>query len=237
MAISIANLTSGSSGTDTQSYASASVSPGSNTLVLVAVAIRNYSAANLGTITLSGNGLTYVEIATITFSSIASSTGRVSIFRAMGASPSAGAITITVSGTGNSACGWSVDEATGTDTTGTHGSGAIVQSNTSQSDSTQTPTVTLSALTDAVNHAVYACFANAQARNVTPGGSYNELADTNTGIGLQSEWLLPGTTTPSVTGLTFGDDSGGIAIEIKYSAGGGPTPSRAGTLGLLGIGI
>ena len=239
MSITATNLTAGSSGTDSQTYNTASVSPGANRLILVPVTIRNYTAANLGTISLSGNGLTWVEVATVTYSSIASSQNRTSIFRAMGASPSAGAITITISGSGQTACAWSVDEFDGVDTSGTNGSGAIVQYDTDATDNATgtPPAVTLAALADAVNNAVYAVHGNAQLRLLTPGGSYNELADQNTGVAIHSMWLLPGTTTPTVTGFSSGDDCGGIAVEIKYNSGGGPTPSRAGTLSLLGIGI
>lgn len=223
MAITATNLTSGGSATDTQSYNTASVTPGANKLILVAVTIRNYTAANLGTISLSGNGLTYVEIVSTTFSSIASSQNRISLFRAMGASPSTGAITITISGTGNSACGWAVDELDGIDTSGTNGSGAIVQSATDNTDnaSSDPPAITLSALVDAVNNATYASHANANLRLLTPGGSYVELVDQNTGVAIHSMWLLPGTTTPTVTGFSSGDDAAGIGVEIKMAPAGG----------------
>lgn len=223
MAITASNLTQGASPTDSQTYDTSSVTPGSNRLMLVSVTIRNPVAANLGTISLSGNGLTWVEIATITYSTIATPLERTSIFRSMGASPSSGAITITITGSGNTAAAWSVDEFNGVDTSGTNGSGAIVQSATDASDSSTAdpPAPTLSALADAVNNAVYSAFGNVNGRSLTPGGSYNELADQVSGAcAIQTQWLLPGTTTPTVTGFSSGDDSGGIAVEIKAAAGG-----------------
>jgi len=221
MAITIANLTSNFDNTDSQTYNTASVTPGANRLVLVAVGIRNYNAANLGTISLSGNGLTWVEIATTTYSTVASGKSRISIFRSMGASPSAGAITITVSGSGNASCQWSVDEADGVDTTGTNGSGAVVQNATNQSDNcTSGLTVTLAALADAANNAVYAAFGTDDARNLTEGSGYTELAAPVGEDALESQYKVPGTTTPSATNFASFGDGAGIAIEIKAAAGG-----------------
>lgn len=224
MAITASNLTAGGSLTDSQTYDTASVTPGANRLVLVSVGIRNYGAANLGTISLSGNGLTYVEVATITYSSIAAPLSRLSIFRGMGASPSAGAITITVSGTGQNSCAWSVDEFAGTDTSGTNGSGAIVQSANCQTDDADpAPSITLAALGDAVNNAVYACFGNANNRALTPTTDYTELTDQAPGnnCAVETHYKVPGTTSLSATGYSNFDDAAGIAVEIKAAVAGG----------------
>ena len=241
MAITAANLTASFDNTDAQSYNTASVTPGANRLILVAVGIRNYSAVNLGTITLSGNGLTWVEVATTTYSSVASSQSRISVFRSMGTSPSAGAITITVSGSGNASCQWAVDEFNGVDTTGTNGSGAVVQSATNRSDNcTSGLTITLAALADAVNNAVFAAFGTDDAQNLTEGSGYTELSAVVGEDALETQWKLPGTTTPNATNFASFGDGAGIAIEIKASAG-GPTShalsataaSAANTVGAL----
>lgn len=223
MAITATNLTSSLSGTDTQSYDTASVAPGANRLVLVSVAIRTYTAGGAGTISLSGNGLTYVQINSVDYSNVASAKSRLAIFRAMGASPSAGAITISITGSDNSACAWSVDEFDGVDTSGTNGSGAIVQNNTcSTDDADPPPTITLAALGDAANNAVYAAFSNAQNRNLTPTTDYTELADqAGNNCCIETHYKIPGTTSIAPGGFSNFDDAAGIAVEIKVAAAGG----------------
>lgn len=223
MAITASNLTSGLSGTDTQSYDTASVSPGANRLILVAVAIRNYNFGGAGTVTLSGNGLTFVQVTSVDYSNVASSKSRLALFRAMGASPSAGAITISISGASNSACAWSVDEFDGVDTSGTNGSGAVVQNNTCATDDADpAPSITLSALGDAANNAVFACFSNAQNRYLTPTTDYTELADqAGNNCCIETHYKIPGTTSLSASGYSNFDDAAGIAVEIKAAAGGG----------------
>src|SRR3989304_6365671 len=99
MAITYNGLTQGSG---TGSPSTASITPGANRLVLVGVQCYDQSA---NITTLSGNGLTYVPI----FDNIAySETTVVSLFRAMGAAPSAGAILI--SNTLSVHCLWHVVE-------------------------------------------------------------------------------------------------------------------------------
>lgn len=238
MAITAANLTASFDNTDAQSYNTASVSPGANKLILVTVGIRNYSAVNLGTLSLSGNGLTWVEVATTTYSSVASGQSRISIFRSMGASPSAGAITVTVSGSGNASCQWSVDEFDGVDTSGTNGSGAIVQSAVNQSDNcTSGLTVTLAALGDAANNAVYAGFGTDDAQNLTEGSGYTELAAAVGEDALETQYKVPGTTTPNATNFASFGDGGGVAVEIKAAAAGGGGVALAATTSILSTAV
>src|SRR5690554_2174423 len=65
--------------------------PGSNELVLLAVGVRDESV----TLTPSGNGLTWVEIADV--DNVQGQCG-ITVWRAMGASPSAGQISVSASG-------------------------------------------------------------------------------------------------------------------------------------------
>ena len=62
MTIASSNLTVGGSGTDATSFTTASVTPSANALVLCAV--ENSVSGTPATPTLSGNGLTWVQIAT-----------------------------------------------------------------------------------------------------------------------------------------------------------------------------
>lgn len=94
--------------------------PGSNELCLLFIAQRNETL----TPSVSGNGLTWVEI-----TSVDNSQGQngISVWRAMGASPSTGSISVT------NTSGFDVAVAcrfSGVDTSGTNGSGAIDASQT-----------------------------------------------------------------------------------------------------------
>ena len=120
MAIANAGTVSGSgSGT---SIVTGSWTPGSNELVLVAVALRNETI----TPSVSGNGLTFVSVADV--DNVQGQNG-INLFRAMGSSPTTGAITVTL--TGNSTPVFvRAYRFSGVDTSGTNGSGAVEASAT-----------------------------------------------------------------------------------------------------------
>ena len=118
-------LTSGFSAA-AASYTTASVTPASNRLLLLTV--HCYVAA--GSVqptapTVTGNGLTWVQVGSTIVDAAGTDRGTMFLFRAMGASPSAGALTITPSASMKGT--WILDQVDGTDTSGTNGSGAIVQ--------------------------------------------------------------------------------------------------------------
>ena len=218
MSIAALNLTSGGSTTDGLSYNTASVSPGANRLILVSVFMRKYGGGTFAP-TVTGNGLTYVEVGSTT---VPNMTGKIYLFRAMGASPTTGAINITDSGTGNCAdITWCVDEFDGVDTSGTDGSGAIVQAVSATSATASSGfTITLAALGDATNNATYSAIGNNKFSSTTPGSGYTELSDAVTGdIGQQSQWKLPGTTTPNITVVSSFASAGGTAVELKAAGG------------------
>lgn len=91
--------------------------PQANELVLVQVSMRGQSIVP----SLSGNGLTFVEI---TRKDDVQGVGRVIVFRAMSASPSTGQITVTVTGNTKPVAAIAI-RVSGADTSGTNGSGAI----------------------------------------------------------------------------------------------------------------
>lgn len=144
--------------TAASSYATgASFTPTANALCLCGVVNSKASAPD--TPTVSGNGLTWVQIATVTFNSIASPTVRATLFRALGASPSNGATTADFGGVNQTGGHIFVCQFKNTDTSGTNGSGAIVQSTTNRGDASANPNITLSALAQSRN-AVFAWFGN-----------------------------------------------------------------------------
>lgn len=238
MAIGITLLTNGGSTTDGQTYNSASITPPGNELILAFFANARFSPP-VAAVTAAGNGLTWVEVATVAFSDDTDSLYRLTCFRAMGASPSAGAVTFSVAGTSNNQGIWSIMSLSGVDTSGTNGSGAIVQSvtNRARDASPNNITVTLAALGDAVNNAVVAGFSNDIGDLAGIGTGYSELSDAVLGggdaIGLQVQYKIPGTTTPNATGFTDFAYLAGIALEIK--AGGAAATTRQYRLTTMGV--
>jgi hypothetical protein len=91
--------------------------PAANDLILVAVALRNETLA----VSVSGNGLTFVEVANL---DNAQAQCGVHVFRAMGATPTSGSITVTAAGNALPIAA-SATRFPGADTSGTNGSGAI----------------------------------------------------------------------------------------------------------------
>lgn len=147
MAISTDATVSGS-GTSVSSVALTSWTPSANDLILVWVACRSGVTAS----SVSGNGITFVQVLSDTESPQNQCT--LSLWRGMSASPSAGQITATLSGTANAAIAVA-HRISGADTSGSNGAGAIGASaiaNTGATDTTA-PSVTLT--TTAANSRVY----------------------------------------------------------------------------------
>ncbi len=214
MAVSASNLATTGSSTDATSYATASITPGTNKLILAWVYSIAATAPN--TPTASGNSLTWQQIDTQLDKD---SLRRITLFRAMG-TPSTGAVTFDFGGQTQTGCAWSIIEYTGMDTTGTNGSGAIVQSAKNLTASTATSlTVTLAAFSSA-NNATAGGFGfplnTAGLPNAGSGftrtGQRNQ-ATPNLSIG--SEFRSDNDTTVDMDSSASSIPWVGIAVEIK----------------------
>ena len=86
------NLATARSGSDATSYTTASIALAANALVLAWV-INTINSGTAETVSLSGNGLTYVQIDTQLYNG---NLNRLSLFRAMGSAPTSGAVTISI---------------------------------------------------------------------------------------------------------------------------------------------
>jgi len=223
MAITASNLTTGSAASVT-STTTASISPTANALVIVAVASRNFTGAGPATVpTVTGASGTWVQIATLSDGSSGART--VTLFRDLSASPGSGILTIDFAGVNQGSVAWSVDQFQGTDTSGTHGSGAIVQ-NGGVNPTTGTTTgqlITLSAFGSA-NNAAYGFIRNSGANTITIGSGFTSLANFMTAGGEHvAEWKLNDNTvdwswsSQSVTSVAE-------ALEIKASTGDAASP-------------
>lgn len=213
-AIAVNLLTSGQDTTDATSYATSSVTPTANALVLIYIYQRQATSPAAPT-SVTGNGLTWVKVTDVTSAALASR--RISVWRAMGASPSAGAITINLAAT-QTQCTWAVLEFTGVDTTGTNGSGAIVQSGVTPDPSTGTSgLITLSAFGSTNNYA-YGAFHHFANEASTQGSGFTEaydIANSENAGGNEVEYKANDNTVDA--SWTTSIDFLGIAIEVKQA--------------------
>jgi hypothetical protein len=216
MAVSQFTLTHSASLSNATSYNTASITPTANRLVLVAVAHHTTTVTPPTTPTLSGNGLTWVQVATITYNTLATPHCRVTVFRAMGASPTSGTVTISFGSDGQNNCAWSIDEFDGVDTSGTNGSGAVVQSNTNNASSTSV-SITLSAFgsTNNATYGAFGCGSNGITWSV--GSGFSALDSHPSGVedeNLLTEWRTDNSTTVNAS-ATGTSSIGGVGLEIK----------------------
>jgi hypothetical protein len=216
MAISFTNLTA-NGGTSATSFATDSVSPASNNLLLLTVTSRTASGdPNVPTVT--GNGLTWVEIDSQNYDN-SGTQKKISLFRALGASPSSGTITIDYAGQTQTHCDWTLDQALGVDTTGTNGSGAIVQSakNSDTSITATSLTATLAAFSSTSN-ATFGGFGFGSGLNdKSVGSGFTALGNFSTDsitMRVFSEWRVDNDTTVDASQIT-GGEIGVVAVEIK----------------------
>ena len=136
-----ASLTDGESTTDdTTSYASASITPTANALVLVWVISSDAGTQQIPT--LSGNGITWSQVATQT----AGGTRRVTLFSGTSASPSTGAVTANFGATTQTGCSITIHQFVGSVTPTVRQSKVGTATGTSASVTLDTPPVSTSAV-------------------------------------------------------------------------------------------
>lgn len=231
MPLTISTLTSGAS-TAVSSQASASITPAQNRLILAAVT-GNVGEGPPSAPTAAGNGLTWVSVGTVTFNT---DLYRLTLFRAMGAAPTAGAVTFTL-GESQSAVTWWVGDIHGTDVTGANGAGAVVQAVTNSAAGGSTSlTMTLAAFAASTNGTLVVIALTAN-NDVTPGAGFTQVFDG----GQTSSRLFIGfkdSSDTSADGTFAATAAGGVAAEIALGSasastidGGGAFPGGPGILG------
>ena len=237
MTITATSLTSGTAGSGgfVATADTASISPTANRLVLMAVWQAAFQPDQIDPPTsVAGAGLTFTRIGFVSNTT----TGLcLSIWRALSASPSSGAVTITLDETGYYIA-WSVVELDGIDTGGTNGSSAIVQSATS-STGTSTGTssaVTLSAFGNAANGAFFAngwTVAASGAVSCSEDTGWTEIHDTSTLYGggtaraaIETQFRADNDTTATGTWSASGYVYS-MALEIKAAGSSATTVSPA----------
>ena len=207
MAVSATLLTAGGTGSATTTFTTASITPSANKLIGVWVLTDNGTPNSI-----SGCGLTWVRDVL--------DTGLVPVafFRSLGASPSTGTLSISLGG--NSTGSWIIVEYDGVDTTGTNGSGAIVQTAHTTGAGATSATISLaSAITS--GNATAAAIIKGGVSAFTAGSGYAILGSTSaSGFAAHAhEWAAAGTQNPGFT-WTGSANWAGIAVEIKAAGGG-----------------
>lgn len=173
--------------------------------------------------TASGNGLTWVQAGTVLYNDIASPGKRLTLFRAMGASPTSGAVTIDFSGNSQSGIAWSIFEFDGVDTSGSDGENAVAQVVSEAQDSQASPyTLTLAAFGSVDNIAV-GCLAKDGSEVIDPLDSFveiHELANGSPGSNdTQTQWK--DADDPTIQwGGSWTRNLGAIGLEVVAATGG-----------------
>jgi hypothetical protein len=207
-------LTSGHDVNNVRIYTTASIAPAPNALVTVAVLTHQSSAAAPAP-TLTGGGMAAWDlVATVAYNG-ATPLDRVSIFRAMSASPGSGPITITSSVTVSN-CQWIVSQWVGVETNGANGAGAIVQTGSSTGAAVTGLTVSLAGFAAAANVA-YGAFGIASSTAIaTAGSGFTAIDQQPSGestIGdLFAEWAVNDNT---IDATWPSKAAGALGVEIK----------------------
>jgi len=202
-------------------------SPGPNELVLVAVALRDETRS----VSVSGNGLTFVEVANV--DNAQAQTG-VNLFRAMGAAPASGSITVTIAGNTLPALA-SATRFAGVDTSGTHGSGAVEAVATNAGPpATDDRHMKIDIATLTGNARAYAAGTHRLASFTVPPGetaiSINNVAGSSGDMTTLSTWHEVVPTAGTVTlgadnDLNSARDWAVIAVAIKAAGAGNAAPT------------
>lgn len=223
MAVSGSNVTHGTSfnAGGITSATTASITPSANNLILITITSRNGASTDPNHATVSGCSLTWVEVNSVAYDTGGTSRRRLTVLRALG-TPTTGSLTIDFAGQSQTSIDWVVDQFSGVDTTGTNGSGAVVQT-ASNADVTATAhalTVTLAAFSS-VNNATWGGFATGGvASNTTRvGAGFTSLGtdrDSNGDEAILTEFNSANDTTVDFDlSDAFNTELGGIAVEIK----------------------
>jgi N-acetylglucosamine-6-sulfatase len=200
-------LTTGG-GVSLSSYTTAPITPSPNALILLAVISRKSSNVPAAPI-VSGSDLEWVQVVSKPNSS---STTRLTVFRAMGGSPSSGPVTIDYQGVQQVWVNWSIVQIDGVETSGANGENAIVQFALS-SGTGAIGSVSLGSFESPTN-ATYGVFGQGGTDTYTPGSGFTGLAQHNAKGSIFSEFRADNDTSVDASWTTARNWSG-IALEIE----------------------
>lgn len=219
MAITFSNLGTSANpdinnNADQNSYANSSWTPPTSGLILVFVRNR---ATTPGTPSISGNGLTWVPIVSVT-----NGVSKITLFGANASGSSAGATTISFAGATQIACQASFFHADGVDLTGGVAS-CFVQSNTNLGTNLSSLSITLSAADHADNRPISGFF-HAAVEATTFRTNWTEMDDLQIGAGgggLETQYRGDTFETTASASWASSVNAEGIAAELKALTGSG----------------
>lgn len=239
MAVAPTNRVVNFTATGATSFSTASWTPPSNELILACFYSRTGITADPNVPTCSGNGLTWVQVATIVFDTTSSSRRRLTMFRAMGSSPSSGATTFDCGGQTQTGAIWNIDSFSSIDTGGTNGSAAVVQSATNKDEtlSATTLTVTLAAFGSSSNATYGYIAATTGGNSFTVGSGFSSVSTSGTNAvevacDTVTEFRNDNDTSVDATISASGGQLGGIAVEIKAAGGAAASVKQLAALGV-----
>jgi hypothetical protein len=203
-------LTSGGSTTDGTEFTTASITPTAGRLQLLWVL---ESITKTSPTTVVGNSLTWEAVGTADVDA----SRRMTLYRAMG-TPSAGTIVVTFADSQNS-CVWVVAEVANVNTSGTGGSGAIVQA--TAGTATAAPTAhanTLAAFEHANNLHIAAVSIATTSFTITEDAAFTALAETGQGTNPIRISVAYATNTLTNSSTQSGGTAAGIVHSIEVKA-------------------
>lgn len=189
-------------------YVTKSISPIGDKLQIIAVQ-NTLEGGSAAAPAVAGNGITWTLIDSQVFNG---TEYRISLFRGMVSSPTAGPVTITFGGVAQTSCAWSILEFGNVDTGGTHGSAAVVQSAKNSSAGATSLTVTLAG--GSADNATLGAFSTNGSDGINVGSGFTELHEVLVTGTLQTEWRDDFVTSVAAS-ASVSVVWGGIAIEIK----------------------
>lgn len=226
MSIAATNLAAGNLSSPSGSLTTSSFTPSANSLVSLLIATDGYATPNVSP--SNGNGLTWVQLYDPAFYGCGTNQ-RFGAWRAMASTPSSGTISISMD-SNVSYVAYHIVEFTGVDTSGSNGSGAIVQTNVVFSNS-GTLNANLS-LTNASNAILGYCISR-DGSTMTVGSGFTSLRYETAGspsLLALTQWLNG--VSQTACDFTFN----GIAAEAfswEIKASGGSVPTTGAPSGLV----
>lgn len=216
MAVTATLLVKGSSTTDQAAYTTGAWTTNPTADKVLLAAVMSSKGSTPDTPSLSGSSITWTLITTKDFDTTSTPTKRLSLFRARPSAPGTAGVTITHATT-HTACAWAVVELDGVDTSGTNGSGAILQNATNAANAAPGLTVTLGAFTG-TDTATLGVFGSSGSDGINAGTGFTKITGTthtNPGGSFAVTFLDGQDTTVDCTkGGTTDRDFGGIAVEL-----------------------
>jgi hypothetical protein len=213
--ITHALLTGGTDTANQKVYTTGSIAPAPNTLITIAVLGHRGVAATPSPIVTGGGMAAWEEVATVVFDSLSIPSKRMTIYRAMSASPGSGPLTITFANTVSNAQ-WIVSQWSGVDLSGVNGAGAIVQTGSASADRVTTLTVTLNPFAHANNVAYGVVGVKKNVPAVNPGAGFTEIDEQPSGetttCDLQAEWA---TNDNTINATWTRANSAVLGVEIR----------------------